>query len=81
MKHLAIRQDRCKGCGLCIKFCKRNVLRLLKKMNASGYYFVEAMNEADCSGCSDCQIICPDRAIAVIFTGARKGQWSGGKSA
>jgi 2-oxoglutarate ferredoxin oxidoreductase subunit delta len=71
MERLAIRQDRCKGCGLCVKFCKKKVLYLPKKMNAAGYYFVEALNEADCSGCRDCQIMCPDRAITVVSLGVR----------
>lgn len=65
MIHLLIRKERCKGCGLCIKFCKKNVLGLADTLNAQGYHPVETLDREQCSGCGDCRIICPDRAITV----------------
>lgn len=77
MKSLEIRQDLCKGCELCIKFCKRNVLCLSKNMNTKGYFSVEAARPADCSGCRDCEVICPDRAIFVSLERRRAGDSKG----
>ena len=76
MKRLVIRRERCKGCELCIKFCKKKVLGISTRINASGYYPVEVVNLSECTGCRDCEIICPDRAITVAVqkppTGSRK---------
>lgn len=66
MKRLVIRRERCKGCELCIKFCKKKVLGIATRINAGGYYPAEVVSLTECTGCRDCEIICPDRAITVV---------------
>ena len=58
-------KDRCKGCGFCIKFCPRQVLRESEEFNRKGYHPVYAANEGECPGCGLCEMICPEFAISV----------------
>lgn len=55
-----INRDWCKGCGICIAMCPKNVLELDKHEKA-----VAARLE-DCIACQLCEQICPDLAIEVI---------------
>jgi 2-oxoglutarate ferredoxin oxidoreductase subunit delta len=53
-----IRQEWCKGCGICVEFCKPEVLKM------EGLYPVVVDINA-CTGCMQCELLCPDFAIAV----------------
>jgi len=64
---VAVRQDRCKGCGYCVAFCPLGVLAMSARFNAKGYHYPEIAEAAKCSGCDLCGMYCPDFAI----TGAR----------
>ena len=57
--------ERCKGCGLCIEFCPREVLRESAAINAKGYHFPEIVpgKETNCVHCQFCTMICPEFAI------------------
>ena len=55
----------CKGCGLCVFYCPKNILKLADKMNQKGYNVAEVINLDDCIGCRLCDIACPDFAIYV----------------
>jgi 2-oxoglutarate ferredoxin oxidoreductase subunit delta len=55
----------CKGCGLCVYFCPREVLRLSTRRNQKGYTVAEVFDAGDCTGCRLCEISCPDVAIYV----------------
>ncbi|MDD5230600.1 MAG: 4Fe-4S binding protein [Candidatus Marinimicrobia bacterium] len=48
----------CKSCGICVKFCPRQVL-------AMGTFVAEVVHPDDCSGCKMCENLCPDFAIIV----------------
>jgi 2-oxoglutarate ferredoxin oxidoreductase subunit delta len=50
----------CKGCGICVELCPKKVLELdeLKK--------IRVVREADCSACRQCELRCPDYAIAIV---------------
>jgi len=57
---LKIREERCKGCGLCVYFCPKKVLDLSNKRNSHGYKIVFPKNPEKCNLCGICYIVCPD---------------------
>jgi 2-oxoglutarate ferredoxin oxidoreductase subunit delta len=59
-KRLEINPDWCKGCGICVAFCPKNVLEL----DANNKITIARLD--DCIYCGDCEVRCPDFAIAVI---------------
>lgn len=61
-----INTERCKGCGLCISACPKNLISLVEReVNKHGYPFVTVNDNAVCTGCASCGIICPDGCITV----------------
>ena len=62
---LVIDNEKCKGCGVCIKGCPQNVITLSKNVNVKGYNYLEMTNEDACVGCANCAILCPDGVIEV----------------
>ena len=66
MSKLTFNKELCKGCGLCVQACPKNVLAVSdKNSNGKGYYVVEAVNEKDCFACAFCATMCPDCVITV----------------
>ena len=66
--HYCIDVDECKGCGLCVNFCPKNVLEISKKVNAKGYFPAYQARPEDCITCAICCNICPDVAITITET-------------
>jgi len=64
-KHI-IDSEVCKGCGLCVNFCPKNVLEITDKVNVKGHFPVLQARPEDCIYCSICCIMCPDVAISII---------------
>jgi len=60
--------ERCKGCGLCVNVCPKNVLELSEEVNTRGYFPVFQARPEDCISCTVCCIICPDVAISIVET-------------
>jgi 2-oxoglutarate ferredoxin oxidoreductase subunit delta len=52
-------RDWCKGCGICVAFCPKQVY----EMDESGKSVV--VKADDCIGCRFCVLHCPDFAITV----------------
>ena len=66
MVKVTIDEVLCKGCGLCVKACPKQVLALSKaKLNAKGYHPSEVVDQASCIGCASCARTCPDVAIRI----------------
>jgi len=62
---IKIDTERCKGCGLCVEACPKNVIAISEYSNKNGYFPAEVVNIIDCFGCTLCAIMCPDAAIEV----------------
>lgn len=63
---LDIAVDRCKGCGLCVVVCPKNILALdVSIVNDLGYHPVRLTDAAACTSCALCARICPDTVFNV----------------
>ncbi|NLA59527.1 MAG: 4Fe-4S dicluster domain-containing protein [Firmicutes bacterium] len=67
MDNLAIYIDGriCKGCGLCVYYCPRDVFVMGKTLNEKGFTLPEVGFPERCVECKMCEINCPDLAIYV----------------
>ena len=67
VNHL-IDKEWCKGCGICIHFCPKNVLEF------DNLGKVEAVRPEDCIACKLCELRCPDLAIQIIEEPGRENE-------
>ena len=66
MSKVAIKEELCKGCELCVNACPKGILKLAEdKINAKGYHPASVTNEKECTQCAACATMCPDVAITV----------------
>lgn len=56
----------CKGCDICIYCCPKNILVASEEVNARGYFTPRVTDAAECTGCLQCELLCPDFAIFII---------------
>ena len=61
----SIEKDRCKGCGLCVEVCPKEVLEIFSEVNTKGYFPVYQARPEDCVFCATCCRMCPDVAISI----------------
>ncbi|MGI6156946.1 MAG: 4Fe-4S binding protein [Saccharofermentanales bacterium] len=63
---VTFREDRCKGCGLCVSVCPREIIFLDEtKTNRKGYHPATVTEMEKCIGCANCARMCPDSIITV----------------
>ncbi len=55
-KRLVVDGSWCKGCGICVAFCPRKVLKLINDKAA-------IVDPDNCIKCGQCELRCPDFAI------------------
>ncbi len=66
MAKLTFKTDLCKGCGLCVEACPKNLLVIAKdKINQKGHSPVEITDKDACIACAFCATMCPDCIITV----------------
>lgn len=59
------REERCKGCGLCIAACPKKLIEIGAHFNSRGYRPAVCVNEKLCIGCTLCAKTCPDVVIEI----------------
>ena len=64
MEKLYIDSDRCKGCGYCIRACKKGALYVSGHVNLKGYNTI-AVHEDKCIRCGACYRVCPDYVFEI----------------
>lgn len=69
-------KDQCKGCGLCIHYCPKGVLKESDEINAIGARPPTVTDGNGCILCGFCTIICPDLAIFVAEEGVEGGAYA-----
>lgn len=66
MIKISINEERCKGCGLCVRACPKQIVALSKTtLNSKGYYPAEVTDMEACIGCASCARTCPDAVITI----------------
>ena len=64
MAFVSFREDRCKGCGLCVAGCPKKIITLRSDvLNAKGFHPAGIEEMDKCIGCASCAIMCPDSVI------------------
>ena len=62
-----VKEELCKGCGLCVELCEKEKLELQETPNKQGVQPAVVNPGVDCTGCCDCATICPDGAIEIYI--------------
>lgn len=67
MIHWSIQAEYCKGCGLCVDACPKQILRIdPDTINQKGHSPAQITNASRCTGCGFCALMCPDCAITIV---------------
>ena len=56
----------CKGCGLCIEHCPKDVIEFSDKFNEIGYKYAQYKGSG-CTGCGICFYACPEPGAIKVY--------------
>jgi 2-oxoglutarate ferredoxin oxidoreductase subunit delta len=59
------REEKCKGCELCLDVCPKNIIVMSPDFNAKGYHPATCPDADECVGCALCAKACPDVVIEI----------------
>ncbi|MBO5754066.1 MAG: 4Fe-4S binding protein [Proteobacteria bacterium] len=65
-KFLSIDTKRCKSCGLCLRACPRDCLKISTERNRAGYLVIQLVKPQNCIACGLCVRTCPEPACLII---------------
>ncbi len=65
-KRVEFKEDLCKGCGLCVNFCPKNIIFFSDHLNTKGYRPATVVDQEACISCGACAQVCPDLVITVF---------------
>ncbi|MDD4583027.1 MAG: 2-oxoacid:acceptor oxidoreductase [Eubacteriales bacterium] len=64
--NVTFRSEECKGCELCIQWCKKGLIALdTSYLNKGGIHPAMITNKDECVGCCNCALMCPDAIITI----------------
>jgi len=78
--NIVVDEEKCVGCGLCVKQCPTQTLKLGKK-DAAGRRKLSFVNMGDyfpqiCIACHNCEVVCPHGALEIPhYYQVDKGYW------
>ncbi len=61
---IEIDEDKCTGCGECVKICPAEIYELDGQL-ASGRPRVQVGDTADCTNCESCKSVCAPEDITI----------------
>ena len=66
MPKVTFKTDICKGCGLCVTICPKQIIEIKKdEINKKGHSPAGITDQSKCIACAFCATICPDCVITV----------------
>lgn len=75
MNRIVINSNLCKGCGYCLLYCPKQIIKIGENFNAMGFkYAVPNDLEKKCTACKTCAMMCPDAAINVYREEKEEGK-------
>lgn len=64
---LVVHEDHCKGCGLCVALCPKDVIAIDgKSINALGYHPARYTG-GGCNACGVCFYVCPEPGAITVL--------------
>ena len=64
--YVVVRNEECKGCGLCIQACPPHCLEFEIALNAYGVHAARYTGDG-CTGCGICFYACPEPGAITVF--------------
>ena len=66
MAKMTVNTEICKGCGMCVAACPKQIIALdTDTLNSRGFHPAGVVEMEKCIGCAMCAMMCPDCAITV----------------